>query len=90
MAVSPDESGQVRSVKAVESHPEHADSINAAIRDIRKLIQEQPAFKDVLRAASSTEALRKELNKHGIEISAEALWRHRGSLLEDGQPTWRG
>jgi cobalamin biosynthesis protein CbiD len=73
-----------------QPHPEHADAVNEAIKAIEQLLNEQPDFAEVLRTASSTEDVRQELQKHGIEISSEALWRHRGSLLKDGQPTWRG
>lgn len=27
---------------------------------------------------------------HGITVTPEALWRHRGTLLRGGLPTWRG
>jgi hypothetical protein len=90
MTMSRNMSSQGYSDDAFEPHPEHADTVSHAIRAIRKLLLEQPAFEDVLRSASSTEELRKELDQYGIEISVEALWRHRGSFLEDGQPTWRG
>ena len=26
----------------------------------------------------------------GIQVSQEALWRHRGTLTKSGKPTWRG
>ncbi|MFN9870697.1 MAG: hypothetical protein ACK55E_04570 [Cyanobacteriota bacterium] len=45
---------------------------------------------DALQAAASTDEARTVLLDHGITISSEALWRHRGSLLKEGQPTWRG
>ena len=28
--------------------------------------------------------------EHGVEVSPEALWRHRGTLVSGGLPTWRG
>jgi hypothetical protein len=83
-------SGQGRPPTAFQPHPEHAEAVNKALHAIRKLLMEQPAFEDVLRAASSTEEVCRELHKLGIEISSDALWRHRGSLLKDGQLTWRG
>jgi hypothetical protein len=68
----------------------HAEAVNAAFDAIHRLIDEQPEFADFLRLSSSTEDVRQALHNHGIEITTEAVWRHRGSLLKDGQPTWRG
>jgi hypothetical protein len=76
--------------KAFEAHPEHAAAVNAALDAIHQLIDAQPEFADFLRLTTSTEDVRQALHNHGIEITNEALWRHRGSLLKDGQPTWRG
>ncbi|MCP9882017.1 hypothetical protein KBY65_05935 [Cyanobium sp. Alchichica 3B3-8F6] len=73
-----------------QAHPEHAAAVNAALDAIQHLIDEQPEFADFLRLTTSTEDVRQALHNHGIEITNEALWRHRGSLLKDGQPTWRG
>lgn len=90
MSMDQNNASSGHAVNAFQPHPEHADAVHEAIHAIRQLLLEQPKLADVLRAASSTEEVRNELRKHGIEISAEALWRHRGSLLQDGQPTWRG
>ncbi len=73
-----------------ESHPEHAEAINRAIHAIQKLGEAQPGLAEALRAAASTEEASQLLGGHGIEISPEALWRHRGEVLKDGQPTWPG
>ena len=73
-----------------KAHPEHAEAVNAALDAIHQLIDAQPEFADFLRLTTSTEDVRQALHNHGIEITNEALWRHRGSLLKDGQPTWRG
>lgn len=61
-----------------------------AIRAIRKLGAEQPEFAAALRSAASTAEASALLKGYGIEITAGALWRHRGELLADGQPTWPG
>jgi DNA polymerase I-like protein with 3'-5' exonuclease and polymerase domains len=90
MSTAQNEPSQEHLSHAFQPHPDHADAVNEAIKAIQQLLQEQPGLADVLRTASSTEDVRKELHNHGIEISAEALWRHRGALLKDGQPTWRG
>ncbi|MCS5699205.1 hypothetical protein NZK32_09160 [Cyanobium sp. FGCU-52] len=73
-----------------QPHPEHAEAVNQAIQAIQQLALDQPDVADALRAAASTDEARNVLLDHGIAISNEALWRHRGSLLKDGQPTWRG
>lgn len=72
------------------AHPDHAEAVNAALHAIRQLVEDQPGFADVLRSALTTDDARRALLEHGIEITSEALWRHRGSLLKDGHPTWRG
>ena len=72
------------------SHPEHADAVNTALQEIQQLLIDQPDFADVLRLSSTTEELRLALLEQGITISNEALWRHRGTLMKDGQPSWRG
>jgi hypothetical protein len=73
-----------------EAHPDHAEDVNRAIQAIQQLALDQPEVADALRAAASTDEARNVLLDHGITISTEALWRHRGSLLPEGQPTWRG
>lgn len=73
-----------------QSHPEHADAVSQALEAIQQLVAEHPDLLEPLRTASSTDDVRQMLRHHGIEISSEALWRHRGMLLKDGQPTWRG
>lgn len=72
------------------AHPDHAEAVSAALHAIRQLVEDQPGFADVLRSAPTTDDARRALLEHGIEITSEALWRHRGSLLKDGHPTWRG
>ena len=72
------------------SHPEHAEAVNIALQEIQQLLIDQPDFATVFRSASSTEEVRLALLEHGIEISNESLWRHRGTLMKDGQPSWRG
>jgi hypothetical protein len=83
-------SGSHESEHSFKSHPEHSDEVHRAIVEIQKLAEEQPDFAKQLRDMSTTEEVRLALLGYGITISNEALWRHRGSLLKDGQPTWRG
>lgn len=73
-----------------QSHPEHAEAINQAVQAIQHLSETQPGFADALRASASTDQARELLLDYGINISPEALWRHRGVLLKGGNPTWRG
>jgi hypothetical protein len=73
-----------------QAHPDHAEAVRIALDAIHQLVEDQPGFADVLRAAQTTDEARKALLEQGIEITSEALWRHRGSLLKDGHPTWRG
>jgi hypothetical protein len=95
MTMTPDE---VTSNQAIEehsdhsfqAHPEHAEAIDQAIHAIQRLALEQDGFADMLRTAATTDEVREFLHNQGIEISSEALWRHRGVLLKDGHPTWRG
>ena len=65
-------------------------AVNQALLAIQQLLITQPEFGALLRTLRSTEEARLALLEHGIEISNEALWRHRGLLMKDGQPTWRG
>ncbi|MEB3257228.1 MAG: hypothetical protein VKN83_02800 [Cyanobacteriota bacterium] len=30
------------------------------------------------------------IHQRGLEMTPEALWRQRGTLMEGGRPTWRG
>jgi hypothetical protein len=73
-----------------QAHPEHAEAINQAVSAIQQLGESEPGFADALRAAVNTAEAQQLLHSYGIEISVEALWRHRGVLLKDGHPTWRG
>jgi hypothetical protein len=54
------------------------------------LLQSDPAFAQALCACASTEAAARLAAEHGIQVSPEALWRHRGTLISGGLPTWRG
>ena len=77
-------------VPSVHSRPEHAKAVTQALQDIQQLAIDQPNTADALRASESTDEARNVLHSHGIKITSEALWRHRGVLLSGGQPTWRG
>jgi hypothetical protein len=84
------ENSSAESTPAFETDPEHAAVVSEAIHAIRELVKDNPDFGDQLRLASSTDKVRKLLAAKGIDITDEALWRHRGALLGDGTLTWRG
>jgi hypothetical protein len=62
----------------------------AALHQLKELLRGDPAFARALRTTASTEAAARLAAEHGIEVSPEALWRHRGTLVSGGMPTWRG
>ena len=62
----------------------------AALHQLKELLERDTAFAQALSATASTEAAVKLAAEHGIVVTPEALWRHRGTLLSDGLPTWRG
>lgn len=62
----------------------------AALHQLKALLQSDPAFAQALRATESTEAAARLAAEHGVAVSPEALWRHRGTLVSGGLPTWRG
>jgi hypothetical protein len=68
----------------------HEATVSKAIHAMRKLVQDNPEFGDQLRLAATTDDVHKLLEAKGIDITAEDLWQHRGSLLGDGNLTWRG
>lgn len=70
------------------SEVEHPSA--AALHQLKELLQRDPAFAQALRATESTEAAARLAAEHGITVSPEALWRHRGTLVSGGLPTWRG
>ncbi len=60
------------------------------LHHLKELVSANPAFAEALRAADTTEEVAELARKHGIAVTAEALWRNRGTLVQGGQPTWRG
>ena len=62
----------------------------AALHQLKELLERDTAFAQALSATASTEAAVKLAAEHGVVVTPEALWRHRGTLLSDGLPTWRG
>jgi hypothetical protein len=62
----------------------------AALHQLKELLQGDPAFAQALRTTGSTEEAARLAAEHGVQVSPEALWRHRGTLVSGGLPTWRG
>ena len=62
----------------------------AALHQLKELLERDIAFAQALGATASTEAAAKLAAEHGIVLAPEALWRHRGTLVSGGLPTWRG
>ena len=60
------------------------------MHQLKELLLSDPTFAQALRATASTEAAAKLAAEHGVQVSPEALWRHRGTLASGGLPTWRG
>jgi hypothetical protein len=62
----------------------------AALHQLKELLLSDATFAQALRATASTEAAAQLAAEHGLQVSPEALWRHRGTLASGGLPTWRG
>ncbi len=69
------------------------DTVNpsvAALQLLKLLVGRDPVFSQALRTTVSTEDAAKLLAEHGVTLSPAVLWRHRGTLVSGGLPTWRG
>jgi hypothetical protein len=66
--------------------------VNAAeaLHRVRELALRDSEFAAALRTSDSPQAAADLAHRHGIEVTAEALWRQRGTLAHGGLPTWRG
>ncbi|MCP9932468.1 hypothetical protein KBZ08_00915 [Cyanobium sp. Candia 9D4] len=67
----------------------HANATEA-LHLVKELARRDPQFAAALSASDSPQAAADLAQHHGIEVSAAALWRHRGTLVHGGLPTWRG
>jgi hypothetical protein len=61
-----------------------------ALHQLKHLIHSDPSFAEALRRIETTDQAAKLIHQHGLEITPEVLWRHRGTLVDGGRPTWRG
>ncbi len=69
---------------------EHPPNATEALHRVRDLVVRDPAFEAAFRGSDTTQEAAALAHGHGIDVSAEALWRHRGMLAHGGLPTWRG
>ncbi len=67
----------------------HANATEALHR-VKQLALRDPQFAAALRTSDSPQNAADLAQQHGIDVSAAALWRHRGTLVHGGLPTWRG
>jgi hypothetical protein len=73
------------------SSPSHsADSASDVMHQLKQLIHNDPIFAEALCHLETTEQASELIHQHGLDVTPEALWRHRGTLVEGGRPTWRG
>lgn len=61
-----------------------------ALHELKTLAEIDRAFAQALSQTATTEEAARLARRYGIEVSPEALWRHRGMLTSGGLPTWRG
>jgi hypothetical protein len=67
-----------------------AASSAEALHQLKDLARRDPSFAADLLDTASTQVAMQLASRRGIAVSPEALWRHRGTLLPGGLPTWRG
>lgn len=65
-------------------------SANEELHHLRQMLHDDPAFAEALRSISTTEDAARLVCEHGLDVTPEALWRNRGTLISGGRPTWRG
>lgn len=61
-----------------------------ALHDFKELARRDPAFTAALLATRTTQEAVKLAAANHISVTQEALWRHRGTFMAGGMPTWRG
>ncbi len=70
--------------------PRDVESRVEALHRLKEVALGDDAFAAELRATRSTAEAATLAGRHGIAIPPAALWRHRGTLIPGGQPTWPG
>jgi hypothetical protein len=72
------------------AQPEDAEMEPDVLHQLKQMTEDDPAFAEALRRIDTTEQAAELIHQHGLEVTPEALWRHRGKLMEGGRPTWPG
>ncbi len=85
-STSPSTCERPRAEAAVHAHANATE----ALHRIKELALHDPSFAAALRASDSPQIAADQAHRRGIDISAAALWRNRGTLAPGGMPTWRG
>ena len=62
----------------------------SALHQLKELARRDPAFTAALLATRSTEEAVQLAAANNISVTPEAIWRHRGTFMAGGMPTWRG
>ncbi len=75
-----------RTEATVQSHANATE----ALHRVKELARCDPDFAAALSASDSPQKAADLALRHGIDVSAAALWRQRGTLAHGGLPTWRG
>lgn len=70
--------------------PEINVPADMSLQQLKLLLQRDPAFAQDLRLSRTTMDAARLAAAHGVRVTPEAIWRHRGRLISDGLPTWRG
>jgi hypothetical protein len=60
------------------------------LHELKQLVRLDPQFAAALRSADTTAQAAELVRRHGLKVTPESLWRHRGMLVKGGRPTWRG
>ena len=71
-------------------NPEGAAMASDVLHQLKQRIHDDPSFAEALRGIETTEQAAVLIHQHGLEVTPETLWRHRGTLVDGGRPTWRG
>lgn len=71
-------------------NPDGAEMAADVMHQLKQRIRHDPSLADALRHMETTKQAAELIHQHGLAVAPEALWRHRGTLVEGGRPTWRG
>jgi hypothetical protein len=70
--------------------PRDVESRVDALHRLKEVALSDDSFAAELRVTRSTAEAATLAEQHGITIPPAALWRHRGTLIPGGLPTWPG